>query len=267
MEGDVAVDGFYSSAVERAAEQGFNMQVFDPMADRICLKRFIGILESRGISGLIIGPIKEAFPVSIDSYSKLTMVSLGRRLPIPGINRVAVDQSQCVRLALKKCADAGYKRIGFCVPELFYEGAWEDTVGPYLAWSTEGPHQHFENLPVFNFRKGTKEPFRKWLKSYNPEVLLTNIPERVLPLLSEYGVLVPDDLPVVLLGRNDFESSFAGVHFDFSGVGSFAADLVISNLLRNESGIPAHSVEVLLTGNWVDGSSFPVIKSKPTRIV
>jgi len=262
MEGDATVDQFYASAVERAAEQGFNMQLFDPMADRICLERFTKILESRGISGLIVGPVKDVFPASNELYSRLTMVSLGRRLPVPGINRVAVDHSQCVRLALKKCADAGYKRVGFCVPEQFYEGAWEDTVGPYLAWSTDGPHQYSENLTVFDFRKGTKDPFKKWLESTRPEVLLTNIPERVLPLLSDYGIHVPDELPVILIGKNDFGSAYAGVQFDYSGVGSLAADLVISSLLRNECGIPAHSVEMLLTGNWVGGPSFPEVNRK-----
>jgi len=81
-------------------------------------------------------------------------------------------------------------------------------------------------------------------------------------LLSDYGIHVPDELPVILIGKNDFGSAYAGVQFDYSGVGSLAADLVISSLLRNECGIPAHSVEMLLTGNWVGGPSFPEVNRK-----
>ena len=97
--------------------------------------------------------------------------------------------------------------------------------------------------------------FLNWFRKYRPEVILATNPA-VLKTLEKAGIGVPRDVGVAVLGASP-NSNLAGIDHRFNMIYTTMADLAISQLQRNECGIPEVPKKILIEGKWMDGVSAP----------
>jgi DNA-binding LacI/PurR family transcriptional regulator len=93
-----------------------------------------------------------------------------------------------------------------------------------------------------------------WLKKTRPDAILTDqAPLR--GMLARAGYRVPEDLG---LATNSVDNIIdAGIFQNSFGIGKAAVQLLISLIHHNERGIPQFRRDVLVEGEWVDGSTLP----------
>jgi LacI family transcriptional regulator len=156
---------------------------------------------------------------------------------------------------MERCRERGYKRIGF----LFSDGndsprVGDRWLGAYFTQQFEFPIA--ERLPVCPGMPTTEAVFRDWFHQHRPDALLVNNPSLLLEWLKNLGVKVPKDVGVVALEhRRELECT--GVYYDPDKIGGLAVEMLIGQMHRNETGIPAVTHEILLTGEWRENCMLP----------
>jgi hypothetical protein len=93
-----------------------------------------------------------------------------------------------------------------------------------------------------------------WLKKTKPDAILTDqAPLR--GMLARAGYRVPRDLG---LATNSVDSAIdAGIYQNSDEIGKASIQLLISLIHHNERGVPQVRRELLVEGQWVDGSTLP----------
>lgn len=73
--------------------------------------------------------------------------------------------------------------------------------------------------------------------------------------LKKLGVGIPADLALAHPALGPDVKEWSGVHMRGALHASHAVDLVTSQLLRNEKGLPREPKTVIIEGRWVDGKT------------
>lgn len=73
--------------------------------------------------------------------------------------------------------------------------------------------------------------------------------------LREIGLKVPEDIALASLYTTRTDGSLAGINPLPHIQGAAAVDLLVSQLMRNEVGVPNNFKRVLIRGVWVPGKS------------
>lgn len=94
-------------------------------------------------------------------------------------------------------------------------------------------------MPV-RFRR---DSLTEWYRKYKPEVVLLSGDFN----LFEKTKIEPEP-KIVLLNRSAHSKGYSGIDQNFREIGSNAADLVVTQLLNNEKGIPRCPKTVLVEG-------------------
>jgi DNA-binding LacI/PurR family transcriptional regulator len=112
--------------------------------------------------------------------------------------------------------------------------------------------QKDDSITFFEASDNEPDRFLSWLKREKPDVvvaLLHPIPDWI----RKAGYAIPSDLEIVVLD-NDHEMILPGVEQNFKMVGAAAMNLLHSNLLQGESGIPEHRQTLLVQPRWMEAS-------------
>jgi hypothetical protein len=79
----------------------------------------------------------------------------------------------------------------------------------------------------------------------------------VLAWLERMGRRVPRDVGLIDLAGDHPERGYAGVYAEPAALGALAIDMLVGLMQRNETGVPRDQHEILLTGEWRDGTTLP----------
>ena len=250
-------DGYWQGASDCAEKHGYRLE-------EICLAemsphRIESILEARGIDGLILTPRFSNNPVDLSGiqWGKFSAVRTSRFPVSPGFHLVTPHQFFNTILAFDRIRGAGYRRIGF----IDYEKSpgsrnWEFESG-FLAAQREIPAR--ETLPVFHLNSsdsGSQSRLDAWIKRHRPDAILT-VHEQAKTYLLSLGYRIPEDFGLATVSRQDCGIE-AGIDQLATEVGRCAVLLLLSMLHDNERGLPPHTREMLVKGEWVDGPSLPI---------
>jgi LacI family transcriptional regulator len=139
----------YDGVIRRAAELGYRVEEFALARLQSNPARLIEILRARGINGILLAPLPGSLRILDLDITDFVAVGLGMSVSTPVIPRVTADLFQVGHLAARRCADLGYRRIGFAASaEMssrlehrmfagYRQGLWErglaETVPPLLA--------------------------------------------------------------------------------------------------------------------------------------
>ena len=96
--------------------------------------------------------------------------------------------------------------------------------------------------------------FAAWVRKHKPDVILsfdTYVPE----WLAQLGRRIPDDIGLVVHDWTESMVGFAGVHHRRAHVAAAAVDLVATQLMHNEQGIPEVPRQILIPPAWIEGPS------------
>jgi LacI family transcriptional regulator len=247
---------FFPGAVDRARDFGYKLEHFWLAEEGMTPARFCDILSARGINGVIIGRLPPGQQGLDLAWARFSCVALGLTLRTPLLHHVTENHFDAAWLAMQRCRERGYRRVGF----VFSEANDSPRVGDRWLGAFLAQQQHFpasDRLPPCPAEPADEASFRAWFAAVRPDALLTNHGRPVLAWLKRMGRRVPRDVGVVDLAGDHPELECAGGYYDPAKLGALAVDMLVGLLHRNETGVPTDPHEILLSGEWRDGRTLP----------
>ncbi len=269
---DLPHEHFFSGALERATQLGYRLEHFWLGQPGLTHQRMSDILYNRGITGVIIASqrYENEVPLSFD-WPRLSAVKIDFVPHEPPLHTVTNDQRAIIQLAMRQVIDAGYRRIGFVIPETWDHGvdlAWSSG---YLAQQRKLPKS--DHLPILLFpytppsgqsadrnapaQLVPRKEFQNWIQRHRPEVIISAA-SVVMPRIEELGLSVPEDVAFVDILLEKTDGRVAGVRQNCARVGELAVEILAGQLQQNTYGVPEFPTVTLVEGTWFDGASLPV---------
>jgi LacI family transcriptional regulator len=239
---------------ERAKQLGFSTEFFEINDGGMNPARIDGILQARGINGLVFSPPKVLDVNMTDlTLSRYAMVSITYSWLEPRIDRVATNHRHNVQLAYRKLLEKGYTRIGMCLPEEALWGVDGNWLAGYLLQRELTPRP--QQIPLFVGKPGVTPiaKFQGWLKKWKPDAIVGLIGHEK-DWLDELKIDIPGEIAIACVNRLP-DSSLSGVEENHEVVGATAIEMVAAQIMRNEYGPPAHPRTIFIEGEWVDGET------------
>ena len=236
-------------ATEAAGRLGFKVDHFVLGEEHISLPRLNSILASRGIRAVLFLPIKGSPATKELDWDQLTGIYTDYLITDPAIHTVCPDHFRSMTIALRKLIEMGYQRPGLILSEahdrrlLF---SWEAAFASY--WSHT---DHELTVPLLS-NDLNREEFIAWFQSTKPDVVLTHRPE-VFHWMKEIGCKIPETHGFCCLNIVMTPLDAAGLDLQPKFGGSRAMELLISQLQRNEYGIPEVPSTTTYAAKWKDG--------------
>lgn len=249
---DLACRLYFEGARQRADALGYQLGAFVVAAGELSCQRLIGILETRGIRGVLVLPILNLTVDLSGLDGRFLVVAAGCKLPSPIVNRVSIDHFSAMGDAVRRLAAMGYRRPGLILraepPERAPDGTthvgqlWK---GVYLA---ECARQFGDlRIPVACFTD--ERSFERWVNRHKPDVLISQ--DRNVARLAN---ALRCSLPIVYTMVDD-DATLTGIHQNSRQVGRRAIDLIVADLYRSESDQTADAVKVLVATAWQEGTT------------
>jgi LacI family transcriptional regulator len=241
----------------RAERYGYRAEEFRLDRHRMSATRLVQILETRGIEGLIISPQSSQSIGSQLDYSSFSAVTLGYGLQKPALHRASTNMTRGILQATAELSARGYKRIGLAVTQWIdtrsdhtYSGAML-TYQQHIAARDRVPLLLFqENKIVHDF-----DIFRDWFKRNRPDAIITF--DTYVPdwLTQRLNVKIPHQVGIIVHDWIERHTNFAGIHHRRAHVAAAAVDMLATQLMQNEHGVPDIPRQTLIPPLWMDGPS------------
>jgi LacI family transcriptional regulator len=245
---------YWESALATAAWYGYSLEEF--VCNReFTLTRLDQVLQARGVRGILIPP-HPVLPADWDTFPwhKYSVVRFGHSILRPRVHVVTSDQATNSMMAFAKIRALGYSRIGYVTTKAaqtrFKAGflmAQSDVEAkikvPPLVLSKE--HQNDDGQKML----------LQWLRKYRPDGLMTDV--AVMPeMLKKAGYRIPHDIGVAALSVLDGNAD-TGINQNPEEIGKAAAEMLISLINHNHTGVPKICRELLIEGEWAQGTMMP----------
>jgi len=249
----------YHGAKERAGQLGYLLELIwmrDLDDDGARLNR---LLTSRGIPGLIIYGLeftRERYP-SFD-WDAFSIATWGVGSPGFNYHLAMCNNHHVIPIALEKIREYGYKKIGLMLSRQ------QDDISDHGYFSSfyHMEHHHHEDewlkslrLPTWDESPALNQRIAGWIDKHQPSVIIGE--GVVWRALERMKLRVPDDMAFVSPFWSASWPHVAGVDHLTRVTGANALDLVASQLIRNERGVPAMQKFLMHDGIWRDGASLP----------
>ena len=246
------------SVKSRADQLGLKLEQFFLNEPGMTPARLEKILIARGISGIIFSPSSYIPTVHLPfDWTRFSVVVIGNTPWTPEFHRAGHHHYQGMRSALREVDDLGYRRPGAVIMENLNERARRT---PEAAFLTHHPAPKLASKFIFRITgpKATGD-FRRWLATTKPDCLLFPFFEGYTPDLG--GIHLANNYPHAALDIF-VTGGIAGLHQDFEAIGANAIDLLMTQLLHNDRGIPPRPKIVLAEGIWRGAPSLPASVTK-----
>jgi len=247
----------YEGMTRRARELGYRLEPLWLRAPGMTYRRFRGILDARGIEGLLCfgsPDFEQEFPTELDRQA---VVTLGLSLRTP-LHRVTSHFYNDTVAALQRAHALGYRRPGLVL------GAYEETrsahahSAAYLGWC-ERVLGLDRALPILRMTEVEKKPLLEWLEQREPDALIfVHLPDmipRLRAVLREARVRVPGQLGVAVLSHVVEGTGFAGLQQNQQLMGAWAVELLAARIANRDLGIPTNPRIEMVESEWIDGPS------------
>ncbi len=244
---------YRAGALRRCEELGYRLEDFQLMG--MTSARLSRIFQTRNIQGLLLPPQPRnrcRFKLDWENYSA---VSFGSTLSWPQLHVVTSAQYRASRIAARQLLSYGYRRIGFVTTHNSDERTDQNFSAGFsveqrrLKPKDQIPMLILEDQPA----PLEKKDFARWYKSFRPDVILSQY-YRIPYYMEELGIS-PVECGLALLARNSDSDEFAGIDQNDFQIGYHAVDFLVGMMHRNERGIPATPLRLLIEGKWVNGRS------------
>jgi LacI family transcriptional regulator len=234
-------------AKSRAEELGYRLEEFALRAPGMTPKRFAQVLQARGILGLLIAPLPHGERVIELDFTDFAVVGIDMSVASPLIERVSNDHFQSALLAVKKCRELGYRRIGFVLSRTLsqrLENRW--LAGLRIAEEGVRPEQRIRVL-MPETSDDIPGELPAWYAKEKPDVLIMS----ELNPVTYYGL--PPKVGVVSLSLEEPIGQITGIFQDNRRMGAIAIEHLVARLERCEFGPDDRGRLHLVAGQWVPG--------------
>lgn len=241
----------------RAERHGYRAEEFLLDRNRMSAVRLAQILEARGIEGLIISPqSSHSIGTEID-YSRFAAVTLGYGLQRPALHRASTNMTRGILQATTELTGRGYRRIGLAVTQWVDARSDHTYSGAMLTYQQHTAPR--DRVPLLLFPENNLahefEIFRTWFKRHRPDAIISF--DSYVPdwLTQKLHLRIPADVGVVVHDWVEHHRNYAGIHHRRAHVAAAAVDLLATQLMQNEHGVPDIPRQILIPPTWVDGPS------------
>lgn len=237
-------------AKARAGQAGYTLESFWLCDRGMTPRRLVGILEARGIRGIVFAPCLHGTEVRIEwEWSKFAMALVGAAPWPVALHRAGHHHFAAMRLAL---AHATGERCAALLAE-------DSNVRSGRAWEAAFLAHHPARTAAGGWLwSGDDEAdARRWLRRRRPRTVIVSRVAWATGLAGEFP-----GVRWLALDRTDAPAWLAGVSVNFDRVAAAAIDLVVSQLRLNERGLPSEPRSLWLEGGWQEGEAGGRIASK-----
>jgi len=249
---------FFEGASRSAERHGYRLEIFWVNQPGVSQKRLSQILYTQGICGVVVGPMATAHGHLNLEWKNFCSVAIGYSLLKPFLARVSNDQFRSTLVALRRLHLLGYRRIGMAVTPRYDMRVHYNWSSAYLSFLYR--HRTGAFAPLLMDGEWSRQRALAWVKRSKPDAILSIHPE-FAGWLEEEGYKLPQDLGFVDLDWSEKSGKCAGIDQRSEAVGSAAIDLVVSQINRNDYGLPKDAPNLLLPGVWVDGETVRLSQS------
>ncbi|AHF90871.1 LacI family transcriptional regulator [Opitutaceae bacterium TAV5] len=241
--------GAYAGARARAAQQGYRVEHFWLREPGMTARRLSEILHSRGIRGVCVAPLPEGFGHMRLRWEWFSCAAVGYSMVRPSLHRACPHQFQGMLHTLKTLRKRGYRRIGVALEKRVSRIVVHNWLAAILVFR----QMHgAASIRHFTYPTPDRAEMERWIGQNRPDAMV--VPDvALLGWARDAGrKIAPEGIGLATLERY---SGYAGLDQRPEVVGASAIDLVIGQIQRNETGIPADPKVVMVEGVWVDGPS------------
>ncbi len=237
-------------AETRATELGFKVEKFSVGHAGVSVQRLDSILQSRGIHGVILLPAWDEPDLSNLDWTQFAGIYTDYIIERPALHSVCPDHYRSLLAALQRLAALGYNQ-----PGLFLQRHQDERL--QYRWGAafrafQDSHSDIRRLPPLIADTVTREDFVKWFRKYKPDVVLGHN-ANAIEWMESCGAQVPATHGFVCLNVHMKSRPCTGLDLQPRTLGARAAELLIAQLLRNETGIPEWPSTTTIPARWIDG--------------
>jgi LacI family transcriptional regulator len=243
---------------ERADQNGYGVEEFWADEPGVPLGRLRQILHARSIKGVLVATAREARPLFLghtEFFHEFCFASVGAERTDPPLPRAANNFFRTARAAVDAAFRLGYRRPGLMIDERL-DTLLERRLSSGFAAAIQDRASQFAGAPTVPLVSSSIDAieFARWLKSEKPDVVITE-QSAAMDWARTLKIAVPDELGLIHLEWNAQLRDWAGLNQNSALVGAAAADLLIGQLVNNETGIPDHPKLVVIDSDFVGGPS------------
>lgn len=240
----------------RAGQHGYQTEEFWLGRDGLTPERLVGILQARGIEGLIVSPQSSQMLCARLNYAPFAAATFGYGLRQPSLHRAATNMTLGIHLATAQLAARGYQRIGLAITQWVDDRAENAYSGAMLHYQQSLPRRRRVPLLLFPHNDLTRcaDSFTNWMKTHRPDALIS-FDKYVPDWLKKLGRRTPEDIGLVVHDWTQRMKDFAGIHHRREQVASAAVDVVATQLMHHERGVPEVPRQILIPPAWIEGAS------------
>ena len=240
----------FVGARKRAESLGYKLDLFS--FGGMSGARMVRLLRARGILGVVLGPLPDPIPVIDFDWSHFACATIGHSYHQESLHRVVNDQFDSMLQTIHHLQELAYKRIGLAMrseDDSRTEGRW---TGAYLTAQSRLPLRR--RVPIWFWHGWEPTGFSRWVKTYRPDVVITQH-EHVKNWLELEGLNIPKDVGLASLDTQGSQETFSGIDQNNEDIGATAIDLVVEQIHHNEYGPPSRPKVVLVKGIWKKGKT------------
>lgn len=239
-----------AGARQRAAERGYSLEEFRLFDPRMTSRRLSGILKARGIVGVVFSGCDRRTSIGLEmDWDAHAMAIIGNARCSPELHRAAHYHYMGMRRIMLELAARGYQRPAAVLESVVNERAsrtWE------AAFLTYHPTPSRAQAALKKMDVIDPKVLGPWLKKCRPDVLIVAKEVFIAPLKKVLGP-AQRDMGFAVISLDESTTDVSGVNPGHQLVAANAVDLVLGQLMRNETGVPQEPKKVLFDGHWVEG--------------
>lgn len=244
---------YWQGASQTATWFGYNLEEFSCNAS-LNLARLESILLARGIHGILIPP-HSLLPAdwNLFHWDRFSVVKFGHSIKNPRVHVVTSDQLSNSLLAFSRMQAKGYQRIGFITS---VGATTRHLAGVLMAQASLVPKHRLSTLTLTTGESDNavdQNLLEQWIHKQMPDAILTDV-AGVREMLYRAGYAIPKDIGLAVFSVLDGNGD-TGIYQNPEHIGKAAVEMLISLIAHNHTGIPKVCRELLIEGDWVDGTS------------
>lgn len=251
-----------AGAAARAASTGYKIEEFHLPAQGISMRRLQTILNARSIQGLLVSSLPRGRGHLNFRWNLVSPASMTTSLWSPHLHTAAPDQFNHMLTTMREVFRFGYRRPGFFSDEdseLRSQHRWPAA----FRWYLDKLPAHCPELLRIE-KAPTKASFLNWVAEVRPDVIIVPVAEPCQTWLRQAGYSVPKTIGLASLVWVGECPDVSGVDNNCQQIGAAAVDLVVGQILRNETGLPDCPKLVQVPGKWVPGRTL-LPQKRPAR--
>lgn len=249
-------------ASDRAAELGFKLERFMVGEQGVSVHRLDTILLSRGIRGVLIMPAWGRPDFSHLDWKNYTGVYTDYLIDAPALHSVCPDHPRAMMTAMTRLRELGYRRPGLVLQAQESVRLQHRWAGSFLAAVQIDPD--FTALPPLVVPDVTEAEFAPWFRKYRPDVVIGHRAE-IVSWMEKLGAEVPATHGFCCLNVSINSTPSAGIDQQPYHIGVRGIETVVSQLHRNEYGIPELPCNLAVPVRWVNGPTLPRVARTPVK--